>query len=209
MTIDSGTHITAHTGSVKLHAGAEVVNFPWAQPTIEDSGTVALAFAVGVDNADVKTQVDGTIDAADGIENTFSAVDGRNVDYDANTIHIHDHGFTDGEAVVYSHGETTGGLGAVSPPDIGGLKDGKTYYVHVVDDNDIQLTKAPALQLGYTYTGPALPVGTPLEQSFGTIDQLTFDSAGVTPILDPSAPMTRSTARSSSRRRTASSTARR
>ncbi len=56
----------------------------------------------------------------------------------ANSIVIPNHGFTNGEAVIYN---ANGGT------PIGGLVDGATYYVDVIDANTIQLSLAPALDL--------------------------------------------------------------
>jgi hypothetical protein len=81
------------------------------------------------------------------VGNTFDARDGGDVDYAANTIRIPGHGFTDGQKMLYSHGETDAPLGRAQPPDIGGLKDGETYCIQVIDKDTIRLAKAPSIDL--------------------------------------------------------------
>ncbi len=159
VTIGQGSSVKSTNESVNIDAEGNVTNEAWAAPTINQDGTTALALAFSVDNADIKTIENGTIDAKGAAANTFSpdpsnaantAVNG--VDYTNSTIRINSHGFTDGQAVNYSNG---GG----DTQDIGGLtstNNGNTdpYYVQVVDANNIQLATAPSIALG-TYTRPA------------------------------------------------------
>lgn len=176
ITVSRDSSIRSRNGSVSVDAEGEVTNFAWSEPMIEEDGTVALAFSFDFDVANVNATVDGVIDAASGATVSFNAVEGKDVDYVTNTITIPDHGFTEGEAVVYSHGWTPAGLGTVEPPDIGGLKDGDTYYVHVVDKDHIRLLTAPSLALSYV-----LPAGYTKDptQSLGRLDVALFDSSGV------------------------------
>ena len=57
------------------------------------------------------------------------------------------HGFTQNQAATYGVGETAFALGMVAPPAIGGLEDGATYYIDVVDADTIRLLTAPTLDL--------------------------------------------------------------
>jgi hypothetical protein len=89
---------------------------------------------------------------------TTTTFDGSSIN--ANQIHVSQHGFTTGQAVVYkapvittpvsgsSVGSTTtpvGGsaVGSTTTP-VGGLIDGATYYVIKVDDNDFELAATAA-----------------------------------------------------------------
>ncbi|MEE8523500.1 MAG: hypothetical protein V3T72_06180, partial [Thermoanaerobaculia bacterium] len=67
-------------------------------------------------------------DTADFLTDTVDFLDG-NVDGGADTITIADHGFLGGETVIYGR--------AVN--EVGGLADGETFVVDVVDPNTIQL----------------------------------------------------------------------
>ena len=168
--LDAGSSITSTGGTVKLESSGSSNNFAWAQPGISKNGTIALAFAVGVDNATITTTVEGDIDAGGAAEGTFSAEpsDG-DVDYAANTITIVNHGFVENQKVTYGVGETAFALGSVTPPAIGGLTDGDEYYIHVIDADTIQLLTAPTMDLAYT--DDALLPGTP-DQRIGRFDEL-------------------------------------
>ncbi len=180
VTVSDLSSIISNHDSVNVDAAGEVTNFAWSQPTIYVDGTTATAFSFGFDEADIKTRVDGTIDAAGGVGNTFDAREGGDVDYGANTISIPDHGFTDGQEVRYSHGETNAPLGKVEPPNIGGLEDFSEndeaiYYVQVIDENTIQLAKASTIDLGTRN----LHLGVEPEHTLGKLDSIEFDSSGV------------------------------
>src|SRR5690606_24247830 len=61
-TVSAGSTVTSD-GGVHIGAYGEVLNFAWAQPTLNDDGTVAVALAFDFDVADIRTVVDGTVDA--------------------------------------------------------------------------------------------------------------------------------------------------
>ena len=146
-----------------------------ASPTINQDGTFGLGVTVSFDTSNIKTEVDGTLDAKGGAANTFNAdpTSGQ-VHYSdsttntPNSITIPGHGFTDGEAVTYSNG---GG------PDIGGLTGGDTYYVQVLDPDTIQLAAGRTLSLGYAL--PAGEAGLTPTQSLGLGQELAFGSSAV------------------------------
>ena len=190
---DPTSSISALDGPVVISATGSVLNFAWSQPSIGDDGTVALALAVDVDIADLKTDVDGSIDAKGGLSTTgdaqtFSAKsisDGGAVDYGLNTISIPMHGFTDGALVTYTPGQT--GVANESVPPIGctGCDGGvlKTspdsdnpnlYVVQVVDENTIRLSLAPTLKLAYDATS----AGT-VTHTLATLEKIDFDSSDV------------------------------
>ena len=172
VSISSDSSVTSTHGGIDADATGDVTNFSWAQPTVYLAGLGAFAVAVDYDKADIKTEVDGTLDAA-GASNTFNADPAEGavgVDYTDNTIRIPNNGFTDGEAVTYSNG---GG------PDIGGLEDGQTYYVQVVDGNTIRLANAPTLNLSYNTPTQYTTEGVQPTQTLGEVTKLDFDSSDV------------------------------
>ena len=177
VTISEGSSITSRQEGVNVDALGGVTNFAWSQPEIDGDGIASVAFAVDVDIADVKARVDGAIDAAGGVGDTFDAREGQDVDYHANTIRIPDHGFTDGQQVKYSHGLTDAPLGQAEPPDIDGLVDADSYYVQVVDKDTIRLAQAPTIDLD----NADLDLGAGPQHSLGRLAMLEFDSTGVDP----------------------------
>ncbi len=174
-----GSSVTSLNEGVQVAATGGVYNFAWSQPTINTDGTVAVAFALDFDEANIQTLVDGEIDAAYGVGNTFDAREGRDVNYAANTIRILNHGFTDGQEVTYSHGLTDALLGEAAPPDIDGLKDGESYYVQVVDGNTIRLANAPTIDLDYVFDAEG-----DSDHTLGLLTLVNFDSANVNPNPD-------------------------
>src|SRR5262249_52224555 len=173
VTVSQGSSVTSKNSTVNTDATGEVTNFSWAEPTVLKDGTVALGVGVDFDKADIKTQIDGTLDGARGTSNTFNADPSKGpvaVDYTKNTIHLPDHGFTDGEAVTYSNG---------GAPSIGGLTDGATYYVQVIDKDNIRLANAPTLSL--TYNRPAQYDTNDIHptHTLGTLATLDFEPSGV------------------------------
>ncbi|NOY98599.1 MAG: hypothetical protein GXP40_05255, partial [Chloroflexi bacterium] len=177
VTVSDGVSITSNNEGVNIDAAGDVMNFAWAQPVTSD-GMLAVAFALDFDTADIKTTINGRIDAAGGAGNTFSASNGGDVDYDADTIRIPGHGFSDGQLVYYSPGQVWGGLGMVDAPEIGGLcsaSDCGPYYVQVIDADTIRLALAPTIDLGYTPLDPNVhPTHT-----LGKLAQKDFDSSDV------------------------------
>ena len=198
--IDQSSAVTT-PGSVSIAASGSVTNFAWAQPTIGDDGNVSLAIAVDVDVADIKTTVDGSIDAGGQVTPEadpdsscapswcFDATPGHDVDYANNTIHLPDHGLYDGQPVLYMPGTfvgptttTTNGIPAIrfacAEHSTGCplVFDGETvYYVQVVDKDTIRLALAPTIAIHYD--PPATPpVNTPIH-TIGRLDTSVFDSA--------------------------------
>jgi hypothetical protein len=167
VTISEGSYVASLNEGVNIDAKGGVTNFAWAAPTIDEDGTVAVAFALDLDKADIKTWVHGTIVAAGGFGDTFDATITGDVDYEANAIHFPGHGFIDGQQVTYSHGATDG-------TDVGGLTDGNTYYVQVIDENTIRLADAPTIDLAYTQLDSVAS-----QHTVGRLAKIDFDSEGV------------------------------
>jgi len=166
VTVSKGSNITSLGGTVNIDAAGEVTNFAWSQPSINEDGTVAIAFGLDIDRADIKARVDGSIDAAGSAASVFDARQGGSVDYSQDTIRIPAHGFVEGQTVVYGNG---GGA------DIGGLEDGQAYVVRVVDEDTLRLSLAPVIDLDYTPPDPAIVSEHFLEQ----LAPLEFDSNDV------------------------------
>ena len=187
VTIGQGSSVKSTGQSVDIDAEGTVNNEAWATPTINQDGTTADALAFSVDNADIKTVENGTINAKGNPATTFSpdpsnsnnpavnGVDYANSTVNPNTFHIINNGFTDGQAVNYSNG---GGNTA----DIGGLtstNSGNTnpYYVQVIDANDFQLAPAPTHSPCGQYTPPAS--GLNPTQTLGMLAQADFSPSDV------------------------------
>ena len=110
--------------------------------------SVVVGAAVGF--SDVKVVVDGRIFAAgaprDGESAQFdsgtSESPGGAVDYTEDTIRIPGHGYTTGDRIVYHVDAEAGAESA-----LGGLEDGETYVVLVVDDDTIRLAKFGSIDL--------------------------------------------------------------
>ncbi len=149
-TLDTGSYINAH-GSVSVASGSGNSSTSLltnagrssAQTGYSPDGEVGQAIGVGIKNADIQTIVDGTIKSDTSPTNTQALTFNpfTDVNFATSTLHIPNHGFSDGEAVVYSSG--AGG-------SIPGLTNGVTYYVNVVDANDIQLQDANGNTIPFT-----------------------------------------------------------
>src|SRR5262249_12904552 len=173
VTVSQDSSVTSTKGSIDADATGEATNFSWAEPTVLQDGTVALGVGVAVDNADIKTQIDGTLDAAGGPPKSLYADPAAgpvDVNYTTDTIHIPDHGYTDGTAVTYSNG---------GAPSIGGLTDGQKYYVQFVDQNTLRLANGPTLAL--TYNRPAQYDTNDVHptHTLGTLAKLDFEPSAV------------------------------
>jgi hypothetical protein len=93
-------------------------------------------------------------DLAAFVQKTFNAQDvtlGGNVNYGNSTITVTAHGFTDGDALVYSHG---GNL------VIGNLVNQKTYWVKVIDVDTVELYNNYAFTSGSKVTFGTASTGT-------------------------------------------------
>ncbi|MEP9378774.1 PKD domain-containing protein [Aquabacter sp. CN5-332] len=105
-------------------------------------GNQGISLAVGVNNSDIQTVVDGDISAGaiqgapTAAFNAATAVNTTN-----NTLTLPNHGFTNGQQITYY---TNGGTA------IGGLTNGATYTVVVIDANTIQLTNGQFIDLSPT-----------------------------------------------------------
>ncbi|MFL9828899.1 hypothetical protein, partial [Rhodoplanes sp. SY1] len=116
------------------------------------------------DFSSVVSRVDGAISAggaaATGADAAFDGGSASAVDVATDTIYLADHGLVGGQEVVYTalngSGFTADGVPTVTTAGtaIGGLVSGRTYYVIVVDEDHIQLSAAPVLDLDSAGTDP-------------------------------------------------------
>ncbi|WP_245841074.1 LamG-like jellyroll fold domain-containing protein [Puniceibacterium sediminis] len=107
--------------------------------------TTGLTFDIST----VETLVDGTINAAGTAPGAgLGSFDPANaVSLSQNTITMPGHGFTEGQKIVYgAEGFSLNPFGRHFDA-MGGLEDGGTYYVRVVDSDTIQLTNKPTVNL--------------------------------------------------------------
>jgi len=133
----------------------------------EGDGSAALGAAVGINI--VASTVDSYIDGAHiEVDLTGPASINENTD----TIHFASaHGFSNGDAVVYSNG---------GDKVIGGLQSGRTYYVIVQGLDSIQLTTTKELAFdGTSDVDLNLPAEKGDGHAFRLVDGLELDAAGL------------------------------
>lgn len=171
-----GASITAG-GNVDFTAKGDVNNKNKAEPSIYSDGLAGVAIAVGVEDSSIRALVEGRITAV-GSE-VSRALNLASVDQANGILTIPAHGFTNGEQVVYVAQAPGAAAGAAHGQAIGGLVDGTTYRVIVVDENRIQLAQASGLDLdGRTAAEGAT-------QSLTRLGLKQFDgSTAVTPAAD-------------------------
>ena len=161
--------------NVNVHALAKVTNSAKSETVIYEDGLGGLGIALGFDFADVLAEVNGTITAVGsdvdtainltdlGIEFTKPA----GIDYANDVLRIPGHGLNTDDHVVY---EVERKDGEDEPlVEIGGLVPGETYRVIKVDDDNLQLAMADALNLD------ASEVNVGSTHTFSRRESLTFD----------------------------------
>src|SRR5262249_44142147 len=158
-TLGSGASIVAPGGNVTVDAKGKVNSSPKAIAQIFVNGTAGISTALNFDLTDVHSQADGQITAA-GRTVAATPINLSAVNADNDTITIPNHGLHTGDQVVYSSG---GGSA------IGGLDDGQTYYVLVIDPNTIRLTKGLGIALDNS------GVTSHAQQSLSRQNALSFD----------------------------------
>ncbi|MEJ0068127.1 MAG: hypothetical protein WDO24_04695 [Pseudomonadota bacterium] len=144
--IDDGVTITATAGSVNVTATATDGIANSASTTGAVDAKAGVSVSLGFDSATVKATLNGHITAGGAVASTTTFNGASAVNTTTDTINIPNHGLTTGDQVVYS-------VGAGGTP-IGGLTDGTTYSVIVVDANNIELADRPSLALDPTVTDP-------------------------------------------------------
>ena len=142
-TVAEGAMIVSREGNVNIDAKGTVTNNPAAWTAQYGDGTGGIAVALGFDHSTVTTQVDGTVQARGVAAPVFDPQALVNVD--ADTIALQDHGYSTGDRAVYS-----AGLGT----PLGGLEDGGTYTILVVDGDHIQLARGGHIDLDNSAVTP-------------------------------------------------------
>jgi uncharacterized protein YdeI (BOF family) len=122
-------------GSVNVHATGTVENEASASTYVFLDGSGAIGIAVGKDQSEILTTVNGSIKAgAVRIGDPGSdKIDGSSFDLLNDTITLSDHGFESGQEILLA---------------------GETYRVNVLDENTIQLAHGSAIELDARGTDP-------------------------------------------------------
>ncbi len=157
--VDEAVQISSTRGNVNVGAKGNVSNVARSGVAIYRDGTAGVGIAVGVDTTDVTTTVNGTISASGatvGQDLVIADVDGA-----TDIITIPSHGFKNGETVIYlaEDKDETDSNGNPADPrtkldPIGGLIDGQSVVVRVLDANRIQLVRQGPLDLNALAADP-------------------------------------------------------
>ncbi|CAN5310786.1 hypothetical protein BH11PLA2_BH11PLA2_26960 [soil metagenome] len=147
--VGTAVRITA-AGNVNVHADADTTTNAHAGVAVFGDGMGGLGFALGTDNTDVKSRVDGQITA--GGKNVIKEIVLNTINQAADTIRLPNHGLTDGQLIAYR--AATPESPTIPVQAIGGLTDRDVYRVMVVDASTIKLTRAQGLTLDDTGLDP-------------------------------------------------------
>ncbi len=161
--VDSGVTLNAVTGNIAVTAtGSDQLQTSAATAGFVD-GVTGVAVGLGIDLAAVNAYLNGTATAGGTITGSagpiFNPTQANVVNTVTNALYIPDNGLTTGDEITY----TTNGT------PIGGLVNGQTYYVVVLDANDIQLANGPVDILDPSGTNPLST------QTLTTVDNLDFN----------------------------------
>ena len=149
-TVDIGEDVTvtSQQGDVELQATGDVENTSSATAASYIDGMGGVTFAYGHDTATVTTDVQGVV-SSHGTQESNHVFDTDDVieapDGILNEITIPNHDYKDGDVVEYVASLPTGTSG--TPEPIGGLINGESLQVIVIDSNTIQLQRGAELNL--------------------------------------------------------------
>ncbi len=144
--------------------------------SIYKDGLGGVGIALGFDNSDVRAEVNGQITAVGS--KVEQNLDVSGIDTTLDTITLPDHGLQTGQLVLYL-AEDPDDADDMKLTPIGGLADGETYEVIVVDENTIQLARTSNLDLD------ASMVNAGATQTFNRRAAVTFDpQVAVNPATD-------------------------
>ncbi len=177
--IDSGVVVTSTAGSINVNATGIGTNNSAASVGINVDATVALGFAIAVDNADIQATVAGKLTAA----GTFRGVNLNNgsVPTQRTTIHAVKHGFETGdplnyEAIPIGDSIPSGDREAFPLP---GLTNGESLFVVKIDQDNFQVVRQRSIDLATdTLTDNAS------EHSIFTTEVSLFDPATAVNLTD-------------------------
>ncbi|MBD2198648.1 MULTISPECIES: DUF4347 domain-containing protein [Calothrix] len=168
--VDEGTIINTPGGNVSIKADGTVNSEGKAQTSIFIDGSAGVGIGVNFDDTDIEATANGRIIASG--TSVGKNIDLSKVNSANDTIEIPNHGYKTGDQVVYDNG---GGfsIGGVDVDNVkGGLVNGETYNVLVVDQNHIKLTKSnDAIDIDNSN------VKTGVKHSFSPLNGFTFDPA--------------------------------
>ncbi len=159
--VGQGVSVTSTAGNVNVLANGEVVSKPEAQAGSFHDGMSGVTVGLGFDESEVKATVDGTL-TAKGTDPVLRFNPASVVFTNGDTLTISNHGLKQGQRFVYTNG---GG------ESIGGLTDGETYVVNVVNANTVQFARERAVALNAAQTNATAT------QSVAGLDLKTFDAA--------------------------------
>jgi hypothetical protein len=149
--------------------------------------TAGVSIALTLDNANVQSLLNGTITAGGTISGgkleSFDPTQNGVVNLTTGVINVPGiagpGGLTNGEQVVYQANNSTLGGNVVLPSNaMGGLTNGATYSVIVIDKDDIQLALVPSIQLDPSATDPTST------QTFSVPSADTFSIDAIDPSAD-------------------------
>ncbi|MCO6455093.1 MAG: choice-of-anchor D domain-containing protein [Pirellulaceae bacterium] len=142
VTVDQDVTIMAD-GNISVTAGGKVTNKAASSAATYTDGLGGLSVSLAFDDSDVRAQVDGHLNGK-GIK-VARDLQIANVNGMTDSITIPDHGFADGERVQYFARDPDNPDTTYQP--IGGLLNGETLRVIVIDSNTIQLARTEALDI--------------------------------------------------------------
>ncbi|WP_158271824.1 LEPR-XLL domain-containing protein, partial [Methylosinus sporium] len=189
-TVGVDAAITSHSGNVNVIANGATKTTPDASTISAIDGRAGVGVALAFEFGTVKASLDGTIKAAGTAASesedtkTFDPVGG--VDPSTDIITLPKHGFANGQAVVYTPylvntsvaGSTVLAVQGQQSDAVGGLEKGKTYYVIVVDQDHIQLSKEPSIDLDPSSVDPTAT------QTLNAVKAKLFDIDAIDPSAD-------------------------
>ena len=140
-------------GNVNVHAKANVEAQAKSGVSLYQDGLGGLGVAIGWEKSDVKAEVNGHVTASGW--SSDRQVNLSQVHVDQDTVTIPDHGFEDGQEVVYlaeDPNDTANPKTELTP--ISGLLHNETYKVVVIDKDTIQLKRTSSLDLDASAVNP-------------------------------------------------------
>ncbi|MEO2197158.1 MAG: hypothetical protein ABGY72_13840, partial [bacterium] len=173
-TVDTGSHVTADAGNVRVIADGLVKNSGSATASSYVDGLGGVTVAVGVDEANVEAKVgeDASITSTGGSTVAQSLDTDAIQQSDPSRLTIPGHAFRNGDRVRYlaeSPDDPTQG-----PTLIGGLVADEQLVVRVIDADTIQLVRAEEIDLSHFGADPDAV------HSLALSDSRRFDPADVT-----------------------------
>ncbi len=150
----AATSVVSKTGNVNFLAKGTTEHEAKAAISGDRDVNNAVALSVLIDKTKINTTINGDVSAGASTtgssgENKFVDAESKTaVDVKSDTIELKNHGFTNGQKLLYTVGvDPVLRLSAAEKQAIGGLTDGTWYYAKVIDDNHFQLTTAAPIDI--------------------------------------------------------------